>query len=322
MFRLLQNRQGMALLLTLLVVSVLAAVTVYFSVSMRTDYESAANLRDSVQLTARAGSVFEYGRTVLAVDAAANQYDTLSEGWASAESLSDGAGRLVGGGDCALQIVDQSGLLQVNALVNGEGQYNEALQQSFIRLLVSDGGVSEEDAWNITDAVKDWIDADDEVTRFGAESSTYLAMDPPYRCKNAPVETLAELLLVQGVSKELLYGSENSRGIASSLTPFGNDGTVNINTATRSVLLALSENMDEEMVESMDDYRHSPVNDLSSPLWYRNIRGDVDIDGAVVQSSYFEIVATAKKGRMRRTVRGAVHRSDAKKIEVLAWEVE
>lgn len=322
MFRLLQNRRGMALLLTLLVVSVLTAVTVYFSVAMRTDYESAANFRDSVQLAARAGSVFEYARAVLVEDGTGSQYDTLSEEWASVEELSGGAEALLGGSGCALEVIDQSGLLQVNALVNERGQYNEAVRSRFVRLLVSAGGVSEEDAWNITDAVKDWIDADDEVTRFGAESATYRAMDPPYSCKNALVETVAELLLVQGVTKELLYGSENSPGIAGGLTPFGVDGTVNINTAPRSVLLALSEGMDEEMVEQMDAYRRSPANDLSNPQWYRNVRGDVDIDGAVVQSTYFEIIATAMQGRMRRTVRGAVYRSGENKIEVLSRQVE
>ena len=181
MFRLLKNQRGMALLLTLFVVSLLTAVTVYFGVAMRIDYESAANLRDSIRLAARAGSVFEYARAVLAVDGDGNEYDALTEEWASPETLSGGANLLLGTTGCELEVIDQSGLLQVNALVGEDGKYNEALRQSFVRLLVSAGGVSEEEAENITDAVKDWLDPDDEVTRFGAESSAYLAMVPSYR---------------------------------------------------------------------------------------------------------------------------------------------
>ncbi|MDH4322166.1 MAG: general secretion pathway protein GspK, partial [Desulfobulbaceae bacterium] len=226
------------------------------------------------------------------------------------------------GGGCELAIQDQSGLLPVNALVGADGQYNETVRQSFVRLLVAAGGVGADDAENIVDAVKDWLDADDEVTRFGAESATYLAMAQPYRCRNAPIASLDELLLVQGMSAELLYGAEGSPGIASSLTVYGRDGVVNINTAPTAVLMALAENMDMEMAEAMDEYRQDPANDLSSPTWYRNIRGDVNLVGAVVKSEYFEIVATGVEGRMRRTVRGVVRRHDAKKIEVLSWQVD
>lgn len=321
MFRLLNNRRGMALLVTLLVVSLLTAVTVYFCIAMRTDYVSAANLRESFQLSARAGSLFDYARAVLAVDAAQNEYDALTETWASPEDLSGDANQFFAA-EGELEIIDQSGLLQVNALVGEDGQYNEAVRESFVRLLVLAGGVDEEDAENITDAVKDWLDVDDEVTRFGAESATYLSRQRPCKCKNGPIENLAELLLVQGMSEAIMYGGEAGPGIAASLTPHGNDGTVNINTAPPSVLWAVAVNMDAEMVEGMDEYRRDSGNDLSSSLWYQNVRGDVNIAGAVVQSRYFEIVATAKKGRMQRTVRGVVDRVDKNKIEVLSWQVE
>ena len=321
MRRRLQDQRGMALLLTLLVIALLTAVTVSFGLATRLDYEAAANLRDSVRLAERAGSVFDYGRAILAVDGDASAYDAFTEEWASPDGLAADAEVLLGGG-CELAIQDQSGLLPVNALVGADGQYNETVRQSFVRLLVAAGSVGADDAENIVDAVKDWLDADDEVTRFGAESATYLAMAQPYRCRNAPIASLDELLLVQGMSAELLYGAEGSPGIASSLTVYGRDGVVNINTAPTAVLMALAENMDMEMAEAMDEYRQDPANDLSSPTWYRNIRGDVNLVGAVVKSEYFEIVATGVEGRMRRTVRGVVRRHDAKKIEVLSWQVD
>ncbi len=321
MLRRLKDQRGMALLLTLLVIALLTAVTVSFGLTTRLDYEAAANLRDSVRLAERAGSGFEYARALLAVDGDASGYDALTEGWASPEGLAGDAGLLLGG-DCEIEIRDQSGLLPVNALVGADGQYNEEVRRSFVRLLVAAGGVGADDAENIVDAVKDWIDADDEVTRFGAESATYLALARPCRCRNAPIATLDELLLVQGMSAELLYGAEGSPGIASSLTVYGREGVVNINTAPTAVLMALADNMDMETAEAMAEYRLDPANDLSSPAWYHNIRGDVNLVGAVVKSEYFEIVATGVDGRMRRTVRGAVRRHGAKKIEVLSWQVD
>src|SRR5204863_189714 len=52
----------------------------------------------------------------------------------------------------------------------------------------------------IADAIIDWIDADDNPRPNGAESATYSGMTPPYRCKNGPLDSIEELLLVRGVT--------------------------------------------------------------------------------------------------------------------------
>lgn len=66
----------------------------------------------------------------------------------------------------------------------------------------------------IADAIIDWIDADDEPRANGAESEVYGSMSPPYRCKNGPLDSVEELLLVRGVTPELLFGTDrNHNGI-------------------------------------------------------------------------------------------------------------
>ena len=56
-------------------------------------------------------------------------------------------------------------------------------------------------------SIIDWRDPDDEPTEgVGSESSVYQGKSPAYRCKNAPFETVDELLLVDGMTPELLYG--------------------------------------------------------------------------------------------------------------------
>ena len=71
-------------------------------------------------------------------------------------------------------------------------------------------------------AIVDWRDEDSELSDYGAESETYLLMDPPYECKNAPFETVEELFLLSGASEELLLGEDTNRnGI---LDPNENDG--------------------------------------------------------------------------------------------------
>ncbi len=60
-------------------------------------------------------------------------------------------------------------------------------------------------------AILDWRDADSEVTAGGAESDYYLLLPDPYECKNAPLETVEELLLVHLASRDLLFGEDANR---------------------------------------------------------------------------------------------------------------
>jgi DNA uptake protein ComE-like DNA-binding protein len=63
-------------------------------------------------------------------------------------------------------------------------------------------------------AIQDWRDADDDVTQGGAESQTYLRLNPPYRCKNANFESADELRLVAGAYLDVLYGEDaNLNGV-------------------------------------------------------------------------------------------------------------
>ena len=74
----------------------------------------------------------------------------------------------------------------------------------------------------IIDAILDWLDSDDERRPGGAENSDYEALSIPYECKNGPMESIEELLKVQGVTPELFYGEDaNNNGL---LDPNENDG--------------------------------------------------------------------------------------------------
>lgn len=65
----------------------------------------------------------------------------------------------------------------------------------------------------IADSILDWIDGDDVARPLGAEADMYSAV-VGYEPANAPIASLDELLLVQGVTPELLYGADrNHNGI-------------------------------------------------------------------------------------------------------------
>ena len=63
----------------------------------------------------------------------------------------------------------------------------------------------------IADSILDWLDTDDDVRDFGTESSYYTSEDPPYECKNGPLDSLDELLLVRGVTPRMLFGLDLNR---------------------------------------------------------------------------------------------------------------
>ena len=75
-------------------------------------------------------------------------------------------------------------------------------------------------------AIVDWRDSDSTVSSGGAEDETYLRLNPPYRCKNGPFESVDELRLVHGMNLEILYGEDaNQNGV---LDPNENDGEVSL----------------------------------------------------------------------------------------------
>lgn len=68
-------------------------------------------------------------------------------------------------------------------------------------------GMNEE----VADAILDWLDEDDDARDFGVEAAHYQSLTPAYLPRNGPIAQLDDLLMVQGVSPELLYGLDVNR---------------------------------------------------------------------------------------------------------------
>src|SRR5262249_41429140 len=63
----------------------------------------------------------------------------------------------------------------------------------------------------IANSILDWMDADSDPRPGGAEDEYYMALTPPYHCKNGPLDSLEELLFVKGVTPQLLFGNDRNR---------------------------------------------------------------------------------------------------------------
>jgi len=322
----LKNNRGFALILTILIVSLVVVLTLQFNNSMWSDLYSSANLRDGIRLRFIARSGVDCALAVLSEDSSSSDFDSLKEPWANSKELSLNSVTMFENGHFQVEISDLCGKIQVNRLINQDGKYNETQKKLLMRLLISEQfQLDSGEVGNLIDAIKDWIDPDDDVTRFGAENGYYQSLENPYSCKNGPIESLGQMLLIKGVTKDLFYGNEHGPGISNYLTVYG-DGKININTADPLVLRSLSDDLDTKMVNDMIEYRLDEGNDLKDPGWYRKVAGvgDAAIESGLIKtaSPYFEIESAGISGPMNKRVAAIIKREGEKSIQVLAWKVE
>jgi hypothetical protein len=100
---------------------------------------------------------------------------------------------------------NESARINLNALMWLESQ--PGMEGAGRSLLMALPNMTED----VADAILDYIDEDPEPREFGAEDEYYFELDPPYLAKNAPLDTVEELLLVRGVTPQLLFGADANR---------------------------------------------------------------------------------------------------------------
>jgi len=332
--RLYRDKQGMALLITIMVISLLIAVTVQFNRTVRESFFGSAAQLEGQNLHAIALSGLTIGMALLEADGKTTTYDSLQDIWAvpGEETEAD----LFDRGSLKLRIMDLSGRLQVNSLLeqNGEGEngQNAGGNREILRRLLLSGTfdiTDERQAQEIVDALTDWIDPDDRESDFGAEESYYRSLNPPYSCRNGPVTTIEELLLVKGISPELLFGGSGRPGLADFLTVYGTDGKININTAPEELLQVMHPLMTEELAATLGEYRleEKNIEKLEDPGWYGDTPawpGDIVLPARVIstKSHFFELRAEGSYRGQSRRITAVVERDSNNNLEILYKMVE
>jgi general secretion pathway protein K len=237
------GKRGMALLLTLLVTIILAIVVLEFNYLIGVKAMLSSRIVDDIRAQAAADAGMQWAIALLLNDALADAeeaggaFDAYDEEWAQEIELET---------DRSLTnifVLDEMAKLNINRLItqatleyqNDVGGKNEKMVQTFQRLFESfdlEPG--------LTDKIVDWLDENDEEEPFGAESSYYEGLERPIQCKNGPMDSVEELLLIEGFDKETLYGTEDTPGLVEFVTVCGDEkGRVNINTASEEVIAAV-----------------------------------------------------------------------------------
>lgn len=245
------SQKGFALVLVLGIMVLLAILAAGIAFSVRGELNVAAEFTDQVQARYFAYSGFQRALVELSIDNLG--VDGYLETWSKLRS--DDEGWEFEDGIFIVRVTDEAGKLNINTA-------DRDTLVAFFTQITGDSVQAEE----ITDAIIDWRDPDDEPELLGAESDYYLNLEQPYRAKNAPFDSPFELLLVRGITKDIFYGDPDFGApplteLVTSYSAVPNvdeNGLprVNINTATREQLLeALGDILTEQEIDAILRYR-------------------------------------------------------------------
>lgn len=219
-------RQGVALVIVLLILAIATVAVVAMSSSRQLDIRRTEN-------TLRAAEAYDYlyslesWAAVLLKTAAAEQ--------PIAAALPSTA---IAGGAMTARLADLQGRFNLNNLLV-DNQPSEVDIQRFQRLLALLDIKPQ-----IVAALLDWQDADSDI-RYpdGGEDETYLQQQPPYRCANRPLADVRELLAIRGIGRDDYQKLKPYVYVTHRYAP------MNVNTADPLLLLSLADGLNAKNID-------------------------------------------------------------------------
>ena len=205
-----KGNRGIALLLVLWSLVLLGTLALGFSWSMRTEAMAARNGIDEMRA---------YFQSRTGVNRAVAMLASLSADNVLAASI---AGE---DGDASYEVRIEAESGKVNVNLVGEEVLLEVLKK---------GGLPEEEAEGVRDAILDWRDEDDVSRPRGAEAAEYGRMTDPIAPRNGPIRGIGELMHVKGVTKEF-----HEAFLSRVFTAHGNSAQLNFLRAPEIVLRSL-----------------------------------------------------------------------------------
>lgn len=257
-----RGRRGIALVLTLAVLSIMTALTVEFVYSVRVNVGFMDNWRrtQELSLAVRSGAAIAT-RLIL------NELDRHNYSYPGRMDIPPVSPFMDNTVAVALSIEDEDAKFKLTTLVHENGTRDDEAYEAFVRLLHA---LEIED--ELADRIADWMDKDQVAARTESETDV----------KNAAMDSIEELLDIPGVD----------RAIYDKLKPYVTvlgSGKVNINGAQAPVLMALADGIDEEMAGRVISYREEQpfeqTADISKVAGFESIGigliGQISVKGTV-----------------------------------------
>ena len=232
----LYRQRGIALVVVLWGLVLLAAIAGSFAAGSRTDTVLARNGAENAKARALADAAI--ARAILEMLDNKNVDRWRSDGTVYRFAFADGNARI--------WIMDEVGKVDLNTAPD-----------SLIRAAFRAADLADDDADAMVDAVADFRDTDDLVRLHGAEDKDYEQAGLPFGAKDAPFESVDELLRVLGMNADLY------QTVAPLFTVHSRRRGINPTTASPRLLRALPgaepESIDEMMKRRADATAGSPA---------------------------------------------------------------
>src|SRR5512145_1718052 len=208
----LPGEKGIALIIVLWIMMLLIVMTLAFSVMVRTEVFSTIAFKEQMENKYLAEAGLQKAMMEI-IYRSANKYQPVYNDERDISPV-DGTfrdGRL-DDGYYRFAMTDESGKINVNLLTDASG--------IILNNLLVNLGAEKNQADTIVDSILDWKDGDDLHRLHGAENDYYLSLNNPYRAKDAYFDNLEELLLVKGMTRDILYGTDEKKSLIQYLTVY------------------------------------------------------------------------------------------------------
>lgn len=304
-----KDNRGFALVLTLIITALLVALLVEFINDVYVDTSSRHNFVAAQQASILAESGVSGAAKILQLSLANQSYSTLSDYWAKPFQFEEEKGEL------QFSITEENAKLSLNHITQPTA-IDPAYYGMLFRLIK---GLKLE-ATTLCEALADWIDENDYPQPTGAESAWYKNLKPPYQPRNARLQTVEELGLVKGFNGAVLQKLKPFVTVYAE-TPSAPAAPVNINTAPLEVLVALHEQMNEDLGKRIIEYRR--VTPFKNPAELSKVAGMESISTSlqtriITKGNIYRIHSQAKVGEVTRLIE-AVVRANGSQITVIYW---
>lgn len=307
------NQDGVALLLTLSIITIFLSVTLEMNRRVRNSIQSSITQKTQANLLEIAESGLTIGKAILLKDAAENSIDSAQEDWANPKKLKEIINSLGFNSDeLELSISDELGKIQVNAMLksfpgNDVNQSQIKIWNNLLSFFISkDKSEDERDSTAIINCLIDWMDSgdDDAISGIsGAESDYYESLTIPYHCNNHDFYDLSVIFQVKGISSDLFEKTDGFKNILPDqydapiefkmgdlISVFGVEhdrsaaphrdkkkyiypGKININTASIPVIAALLPFGKQDFAKKIDAFRTEKPNENSEFTNNLNMKG-------------------------------------------------
>ena len=177
----------------------------------------------------------------------------------------------------------------------------------------------------------DWTDMDDNRAYLGGtENALYERLEPPYKAKNAPFDTMEEMRLVEGWHRDDVWNKFGQH-----LTVYGS-GKVNVNTADCEVMSALlktyitpmpNDQMLFNYLRALDEYKSlmdfTSEDQFISQLTQVGATTKPELKNAITTKTWlYRIVSTGEVGSARVSIEAVVDFSNSTEGKILYWRVK